>query len=485
VTTFADFGLPAPVVRALADQGITTPFPIQTATLPDSLRGADVLGRGRTGSGKTLAFALPLVSRLAAAGDVVRRRRPRAPRGLILCPTRELANQIDATLAPLAKALGLRTTTIFGGVSQHRQVTALDAGVDVVVACPGRLEDLLAQKALTLDAVEITVLDEADHMADLGFLPGVRRIMDRTPRQGQRLLFSATLDNGVDQIVQRYLTRPVQHSVDPAESPVVEMTHHVLEVADVEAKRHVVQHLASGEGRRVLFTRTKHQAKKLAKQLTTAGIPAVDLHGNLSQNARERNLEAFSGGEVRVLVATDIAARGIHVDEVELVVHVDPPAEHKAYLHRSGRTARAGSGGDVVTVMLPEQRQDVRALTRAARIEVLPVAVSPGDARLDALVGAVAAPVRPAPTSAAPVRPAGSGRRHGGASAPAGAAARTTTSGRTGHTAASGAASVGGRAAGGRAAGGPATGGATDVAGGGRRRRRRGGARRSGAAAQA
>ncbi|WP_225754279.1 DEAD/DEAH box helicase [Actinotalea sp. Marseille-Q4924] len=435
MTTFADFGLPTPVVRVLADQGITTPFPIQTATLPDSLRGADVLGRGRTGSGKTLAFALPLVARLAAAGDAAQRRRPRRPRGLVLCPTRELANQIEAVVAPLAQSLGLRTTTIFGGVSQHRQVTALDAGVDILVACPGRLEDLLNQKLLTLDAVEVTVLDEADHMADLGFLPGVRRIMDRTPKKGQRLLFSATLDNGVDQLVQRFLTTPVQHSVDPAESPVVEMTHHVLEVADADAKKDVVHHLASGQGRRVLFTRTKHQAKKLAKQLTTAGIPAVDLHGNLSQNARERNLEAFSGGDVRVLVATDIAARGIHVDEIELVVHVDPPAEHKAYLHRSGRTARAGSGGDVVTVMLPEQRQDVRALTRAARIDVKPVPVRPGDPRLDALVGALAAPVRPTAAPAAPPaartgRGPGTGRTR--SAAPARAAA---TSGRPGHVA--------------------------------------------------
>jgi len=387
MTSFADLGVPAALVRSLLDRGITDPFPIQTATLPDTLRGADVLGRGRTGSGKTLAFALPVVTRLAAAAT---RRTARRPRALVLCPTRELATQIDATLAPLAQAVGLRTTTVFGGVSQSRQVAALDAGVDVLVACPGRLQDLLDQRLLTLDGVEITVLDEADHMADLGFLPVVRRILDRTPAGGQRLLFSATLDNGVDVVVRRYLTKPVEHSVDSAQSPVVTMTHHILEVSDAAAKKAVVEQLAAGTGRRVLFMRTKHHAKRLARQLTADGIPAVDLHGNLGQGARERNLAAFASGQVSVLVATDIAARGIHVDDVELVVHVDPPAEHKAYLHRSGRTARAGSGGEVVTLVLPEQRGDVRTLLRAAKITAQPRPVSPGDATLVRLSGEVA-----------------------------------------------------------------------------------------------
>ena len=397
--SFADFALPTAVVNALTKDGKTAPFPIQTATLPDTLAGRDVLGRGRTGSGKTLAFSLPMVTRLDATRPEGRRRAAR-PRGLVLAPTRELASQIDATLAPLAKALGLTTTVIFGGVAQSRQVNALAAGVDIVVACPGRLEDLLGQRHLVLDDVEITVLDEADHMADLGFLPGVKRIMDRTPQRGQRMLFSATLDNGVDVLVKRYLHDPLHHSVDSAESPVAAMTHHIFEVADAGAKRDVVAQLAQGANRRILFTRTKHQAKKLAKTLTAEGIPAVDLHGNLSQGARERNLEAFSTGAVKVLCATDIAARGIHVDDVELVVHVDPPAEHKAYLHRSGRTARAGHGGDVVTVMLPEQRGDMKDLTRKAKIAATPQRVRAGDALLAELVGDVAPFVAP---SAAPV----------------------------------------------------------------------------------
>lgn len=398
MTTFADLGVPAALVRALADDGITSPFPIQTATLRDSLAGTDVLGRGRTGSGKTLAFAIPVVARTAAAG---RRTAPSRPRALVLAPTRELASQIDATVAPLAAAVGLTTTTVFGGVAQSRQVTALQRGADILVACPGRLEDLLRQGLVSLDDVAVTVLDEADHMADLGFLPVVKRLLDRTPRTGQRLLFSATLDNGVDVLVKRYLTKPVEHAVDTAASPVAAMTHHLLEVADADAKKAVVRALASGTGRRVLFMRTKHQAKKLAKQLTADGIPSVDLHGNLGQGARERNLEAFSSGAVRVLVATDIAARGIHVDDVGLVVHVDPPAEHKAYLHRSGRTARAGAGGDVVTLVLPEQRADVRALTRAAKITAQPRPVALGDAHLAALVGEVAPPVAPAPAAPA------------------------------------------------------------------------------------
>jgi superfamily II DNA/RNA helicase len=414
--SFSDLGVPETLVRSLTAGGITEPFPIQTATLPDTLRGRDVLGRGRTGSGKTLAFSLPMVARLAASPT---RRAPARPRGLVLAPTRELATQIAATLEPLAKAERLSLTVVFGGVSQNRQVSALNGGVDILVACPGRLEDLLNQKLLTLDGVEITVLDEADHMADLGFLPGVKRIMDKTPKKGQRMLFSATLDNGVDLLVKRYLTDPLTHSVDSAESPVAKMTHHVLAVHDAESKRLVVNELASGTGRRVMFTRTKHQAKKLAKQLTAAGIPAVDLHGNLSQPARERNLAAFSSGEVRVLCATDIAARGIHVDDIELVVHVDPPAEHKAYLHRSGRTARAGNEGVVVTVMLPEQAGDVKTLTRQAKITVTPQRVGPGSPVTQALVGDVAPIVMPAPEPVSvPQIRGGSGGSGGGAPAP-------------------------------------------------------------------
>lgn len=428
--TFADLGVPATLVRSLDERGFTAPFPIQTATLPDTLAGRDVLGRGRTGSGKTLAFSLPLVARIAASGTP---RRPMRPRALVLAPTRELASQIHDTLAPLARAEGLTSTTVFGGVAQGPQVKVLKAGIDLLVACPGRLEDLIGQGFCSLEDVQITVLDEADHMADLGFLPVVRRLLDRTPRGGQRMLFSATLDNGVDTLVKRYLDRPVTHSVDPAVAPVTTMTHHVLAVADAGVKRDVVRELASGTGRRILFTRTKHQAKKLAKQLTADGVPAVDLHGNLSQGARERNLAAFTTGDVRVLVATDIAARGIHVDDIELVVHVDPPAEHKAYLHRSGRTARAGSGGTVVTVQLPEQAGDVRDLTRKAKISVTPQPAAPGSAVVRELVGEVADRVEPTPPPAprptAATSSGGSGRSRrsrgrsgGGGGAPRGGA---------------------------------------------------------------
>ncbi|MFS2031838.1 MULTISPECIES: DEAD/DEAH box helicase, partial [unclassified Curtobacterium] len=303
---FSDLGVPAPMVAVLADQGKETAFPIQEDTLPDSLQGKDVLGRGRTGSGKTIAFAIPLVARLAASG---RKRRAGRPRALVLAPTRELATQIDVALAPLAKAMGLNTTTVFGGVGQGRQVDALRGGVDVVVACPGRLADLMQQGHVNLGDIEVTVLDEADHMADMGFLPGVTKIMQATPEQGQRLLFSATLDNGVDKLVKKFLHNPVMHSVDEANSPVEAMTHHLFEVADADAKKDLVRTLASGTGRRILFMRTKHHAKRLAKQLSSQGIPAVDLQGNLSQGARERNLAKFSSGEALVLVATDVAAR--------------------------------------------------------------------------------------------------------------------------------------------------------------------------------
>jgi superfamily II DNA/RNA helicase len=423
-TTFDALGVPAPLAEVLAASGITAPFPIQVATLPDSLAGRDVLGRGRTGSGKTLAFSLPLVARLSASDS---RRTPKRPRALVLVPTRELANQVLAVVEPLARALGMRATTIFGGVGQNPQVQALAAGVDVVIACPGRLEDLIGQGHADLSAVEITVLDEADHMADLGFLPAVKRLLDRTPKGGQRLLFSATLDNGVDVLVKRYLSNPTTHSVDPAVAPVATMTHHVFQVENGD-KAEVVRQLASGLGRSLLFTRTKHQAKKLAKQLAAAGVPAVDLHGNLSQNARERNLAAFSDGTTRVLCATDIAARGIHVDDVALVVHVDPPAEHKAYLHRSGRTARAGAGGTVVTISTPDQAGEVRMLARQAGIRPTVTTVRPGSPAITELTGPAAPYVEPAPAPVAQPQGAGRRRRGGsGAATPKAATSKTAT----------------------------------------------------------
>ncbi len=394
MTTFAALGTPKALADTLTAQGIVEPFPIQVKTLPDTLAGRDVLGRGRTGSGKTIAFAIPLVARLAER-EAAHFRKPGRPMGLVLAPTRELATQINATIEPMAKAMGLTTTVIFGGISQARQEKALRSGVDIVIACPGRLEDLIRQRILTLEAVEITVLDEADHMADLGFLPVVKKLMDMTPSQGQRLLFSATLDNGVDKIVQRYLSNPLTHAVDESQAAVTTMEHHVLVVNDQTVKKQLIVELASGAGRRVLFMRTKHHARKLAKTLTDAGIPAVDLHGNLSQNARDRNLAEFSSGDVRVLVATDVAARGVHVDDVELVIHVDPPTEHKAYLHRSGRTARAGSDGTVVTLTLPEQQSDVKKLMKAAGVEVNFERVTANSPLVAELVGEMADKIDP------------------------------------------------------------------------------------------
>jgi superfamily II DNA/RNA helicase len=411
--TFSTLGVPYPLVEALAADGKTDAFPIQVDTLPDTLAGRDVLGRGKTGSGKTLAFAIPMVARLGtrlAGGG----RRSGRPLGLVLAPTRELATQINAVLEPLAAAYGLKTTTIFGGVSQNRQVSALKAGVDIIVACPGRLEDLMKQRFVALDAVEITVLDEADHMADLGFLPGVTRIMNATPSEGQRLLFSATLDNGVDKLVTKFLHSPKLHEVDEANSPVAAMTHHVFGASDAESKKQLIEALASGTGRRILFMRTKHHAKKLALQLTASGIPAVDLHGNLSQPQRDRNLASFGAGDVRVLVATDVAARGVHVDDVELVVHVDPPTEHKAYLHRSGRTARAGSEGDVVTLVLPTQEKDLALLMRKAGIQAPTQRVTPSSDAVVALIGERADYVKPAPRDLARQQSQSGGGGNGG-----------------------------------------------------------------------
>lgn len=388
-TSFASLGVDPDLAADLKARGFTQAFPIQAATLPDTLAGRDVLGRGRTGSGKTLAFALPLVQRLAEQDCAL----PGRPIGLVLAPTRELANQIAEVITPLAKAVDMSVTTIFGGVSQKPQEKALAKGVDVVVACPGRLLDLMGQGLVSLEEVAVTVIDEADHMADLGFLPSVRRILRATPKGGQRMLFSATLDNGVDRVVEEFLHQPLQHAVDSASSPVASMEHRVWLLSDKTAKDDVMTRLAAGTGQRILFTRTKHLARRIARKLVSHGIPAVELQGNMSQNARERAMRAFSSGQVHVMVATDIAARGIDVSGVELVVHVDPPAEHKAYLHRSGRTARAGADGVVVTLVLPEQRRDVEVLLKKAKIRVGMERVRPDDEAVAELVGQVAEPV--------------------------------------------------------------------------------------------
>ena len=408
MTTFTELGVPAALTAALAGLGITTPFPIQAATLPDSLAGRDVLGRGRTGSGKTYAFALPVLARLAAAGTS---RRPGRPRALILAPTRELATQIDAALAPLAAALSLRTLVVFGGVGANPQIKGLQAGVDVLVACPGRLDDHLRNGHASLDAVEITVLDEADHMADLGFLPVVRRLLEQTPRDGQRMLFSATLDNGVDVLVKRFMRRPATHAVDDSAQPPAEMAHHVLHVRG-DDRFGVLVDLVAAPGRTVVFTRTKRRAKVLTRQLVAAGVPAVELHGNLAQNARNRNLAAFAEGSTETLVATDIAARGIHVDDVALVIHADPPVEHKAYLHRSGRTARAGAQGTVITLMTDDQQAEVRDLTRKAGVRPTTSRTRPGDPLLADLAPGERTFVAPPAAPEQPSRPTtrGAGR---------------------------------------------------------------------------
>jgi superfamily II DNA/RNA helicase len=465
---FADLGLPAPLAAVLADLGITSPTPIQAATLPDSLAGRDVLGRGRTGSGKTYAFLLPLVARLTASGRPARALKPRA---LILAPTRELVNQINDALKPLAATAGLTTQTVFGGVGQNPQVQGLRKGADIVLACPGRLEDLMGQGYCDLSQVEITILDEADHMADLGFLPGVRRIMDRTPRESQRLLFSATLDKAIDVLVKRFLRNPVTHQADSAQSPVATMDHHVLHLAR-EHRVSVLTDLVSAPGRTVVFTRTKHGAKALTRQLNSNGVPTVELHGNLSQGARTRNMEAFHSGRATTLVATDIAARGIHVDDVSLVVHADPPVEHKAYLHRSGRTARAGAKGTVITLMTDDQVRDVRDLTRAAGIKPtttkingaghpLLAELAPGERSLPG--GLVA------DTPAQGGRPAGGGGRRSGGGG--GGGRRSGGNGRSGGSGRSGQAKTGGQ---------PKSGGQAKAGNGGSRRRSGGAAQSSG-----
>ena len=367
-SSFAQLGIPSILATALTARGITTPRPIQARTLPDALAGRDVLGRAETGSGKTLAFGLPLLVRTAAARG---RRLAGQPRGLVLVPTRELADQVHGELVPLAAVLGLRLLAVYGGVSLHRQAQELRRGTDIVVATPGRLLDLLGQGACSLDAVAIAVLDEADHMADMGFLPAVTSLLDRVPPGGQRLLFSATLDGQVDTLVRRYLTGPVRHMVAPGATASARMDHQVRTVEATD-KVAVAAELAGRPGRILVFVRTKHRAARLARQLDRAGHRAGALHGNLAQPARSRALAAFAAGTVPVLVATDIAARGIHVDGIELVLHFDPPAEPKAYLHRSGRTARAGAAGTVITLVLPEQATEVAKLHQRAGVVAVP-----------------------------------------------------------------------------------------------------------------
>jgi len=406
--TFAEIGLPEPLVVALLAEGKVAPFAIQTVTIPDSLAGRDVLGRAQTGSGKTLAFGLPMLTKLAGAKSL-----PKRPRGLVLVPTRELASQVSDELAPLATALGLRVGTVVGGVSMGRQIEQLSRGIDLLVATPGRLADHLQQRTADLGDVMITTLDEADHMADMGFLPQVTKLLDKTPK-GQRLLFSATLDGEVDKIVKRYMTSPVTHSTAPSSASVTTMEHHLLMIHP-DDKKNVVAHVAAREGRTIMFVRTKHGVDRLAKQLRATGAMTGALHGGKAQNNRTRTLDAFKNGATPVLVATDVAARGIHVDDVSLVVHVDPPADPKDYLHRAGRTARAGDQGIVVTLVTHPERRDVENMTRKAGVKAISTTVRAGDTELARITGARTPSGTPVmtPAPAQPQVSRGAGRRGG------------------------------------------------------------------------
>jgi superfamily II DNA/RNA helicase len=380
---FADLGVPANLVAALEADGIAEPFPIQAATIPDALAGRDVLGRGRTGSGKTLAFGLPMTSRLAFSS----RPAGRQPRGLVLVPTRELAMQVADVLEPLARIAGLSLVLVAGGMPYPPQILAFSRGVDIVVATPGRLIDLMDQGVADLSRIEITVLDEADHMADLGFLPAVTQILDTVPDHGQRLLFSATLDNAIDRLVRKYLHEPVTHQVDTGQASVPLMSHHVVSITP-QHKAAVTAEIASRPGRTLIFVRTQRGADRVAQQLRRSGVLAGALHGGLAQGARTRIMSAFKDGSLPVLVATDVAARGIHVDEVGLVLHADPPNGPKEYLHRAGRTARAGGTGTVVAFALPHQRRELGRLTTQAGVRPVMLAAIPGDSTLAAATGA-------------------------------------------------------------------------------------------------
>ena len=382
VTSFSELALPPVLITALANNGVTVPFAIQAATMPDALAGRDVLGRGQTGSGKTLAFGLPLLTRTAG-----RRAQPLQPLALVLVPTRELAQQVTAALTPYADALRLRTATVVGGLSIVRQADALRRGVEVLVATPGRLADLVKRGDCRLDQVAIAVVDEADQMADIGFLPQVTAILDKVPAGGQRMLFSATLDREVDRLVRRFLVNPVTPSVDPPAASVTTMTHHLLQV-ELADKQATVTEIAARDGRVIMFVATKRGADRLAKHLLAHGVVAAALHGGRSQGQRTRALDEFRVGSLEALVATNVAARGIHIDDLDLVVHVDPPADGKDYLHRSGRTARAGQSGAVVTLVLPDQRREVSRLLASAGIHVECTPVRPGHPELVRVTGA-------------------------------------------------------------------------------------------------
>ncbi len=383
VDAFADLDMPAALLKTLAAQGVTEPFPIQGATLPNSLAGRDILGRGRTGSGKTLAFGLALLARTAG-----RRSEPRAPLAMVLVPTRELAQQVTDALTPYATAVNLRLATVVGGMSITKQSATLRRGAEVLVATPGRLKDLIERGDCRLDEVAITVLDEADQMADMGFMPQVVALLKQVEPDGQRMLFSATLDKNIDRLVKMFLTDPVVHSVDPSAGAVTTMEHHVLHVLDETDKKAVATKIAARDGRVIMFVDTKRAADRFAKRLLASGVRAAALHGGRSQPQRNRTLDQFKNGQVTALVATNVAARGIHVDDLDLVVNVDPPTDHKDYLHRGGRTARAGESGSVVTLVLPDEKREMTRLMQDAGIAPRTTRVTSSDAELSRITGA-------------------------------------------------------------------------------------------------
>ncbi|WP_409328828.1 DEAD/DEAH box helicase [Trujillonella humicola] len=407
--TFGQLGLPQQLVTALERRGIRHPFAIQASALPDALAGRDVLGKAATGSGKTLAFGLPMLARLGAEAG----RGRRSPRGLVLVPTRELAQQVHDNLAPLGQALGVQVAAVYGGASMYRQIQQMRRGVDVVIATPGRLQDLIGQGEVTLDEIEVSIVDEADFMSDLGFLPVVQELLDQTRPDAQRLLFSATLDGEVDSLIRRYLKDPARHEVKRAGDDAPPAEHRAYSVA-FRDKVPVTQELAARPGRTIVFVRTQLGADRLAENLKAVGIKAEAIHGGLPQSARRRALEAFTDARSPVLVATDVAARGIHVDDVSLVLHYDPPADAKTYTHRSGRTARAGAAGVVVSLLLPDQVGQAKRRFRSAKVDPAVSRIRPGDAPIAELVasGVHVEPVeRPVRESR---RPSGGHGGHGG-----------------------------------------------------------------------